>query len=54
MKALTYVFSTAVVGIVACLVMTIVTAVRQHEAEAHPAPISIPTPAYGSATGGSS
>jgi hypothetical protein len=51
MKALTAVFSISVVGVAACLVMTIFTAVQQHRAEANPPPISIPLPAYGNPSG---
>ncbi len=47
MKALTYVFFSAVAGIGVCLAMTIVTAIHQHQEKkaAESAPISIPLPA---------
>jgi hypothetical protein len=47
MKALTTIFYSAVAGIGVCLVMTIVTAIHQHQAKkaAESAPLSIPLPA---------
>jgi hypothetical protein len=47
MKAITYVFYSAIAGVAVCLVMTIVTAIHQHQEKkaAESAPISIPLPA---------
>jgi hypothetical protein len=47
MKALTYLFYSAIAGIGVCLVMTIVTAIHLHQQKkaAETAPISIPLPA---------
>jgi len=47
MKALTYVFGAATVGIVFCFAMAIVTAVQDHHAEqaARAKPLAIPLPA---------
>jgi hypothetical protein len=45
MKALSTVFGASVVGVVLCLVMTVVTYVRDRQAASQPAPVTIPTPA---------
>jgi hypothetical protein len=47
MKALTYLFYSAVAGVGVCFVMTIITAIHQHQEKkaAESAPISIPLPA---------
>ena len=48
LKILTGVFGMSVIGIAFSLVMSIVTAVQQHQAAQVTTPISIPTPAMGS------
>jgi hypothetical protein len=47
MKALTYLFYSAVAGIGVCLVMTVVTAIHEHKEQKakEAAPLSIPLPA---------
>lgn len=47
MKAFTYIFYSAVAGVGVCLVMTIVTAVHQHQVKkaVESAPLTIPLPA---------
>lgn len=47
MKAFTYIFYSAVAGVGVCLVMTIVTAIHQHQVKkaVESAPLTIPLPA---------
>ena len=45
MKGLTALFGVGITGIVVCLVMTVVTGVREHHEKSQPVPLTIPTPA---------